>query len=69
MVRERSCRWPLVFYHLETHKTVTHPSRLALSRQQLKFFVVAELDENIDRPLSIVFVVGGDLNLSGTTNS
>ena len=69
MVRERSCRWPLVFYHLEMHKTVTYSSGLALSRQQLKFLVVTELDENIDRPLSIVFVVGGDLNLSGTANS
>jgi len=51
------------------HKTVTYSSGLALSRQQLKFLVVTELDENIDRPLSIVFVVGGDLNLSGTANS
>ena len=51
------------------HKTAAYSSGLSLSRQQLEFLVVTELDENIDRPLSIVFVMGGDLNLSGTADS
>ena len=31
--------------------------------------MVTELDKNINRPLVVVFVVGGDLNLTSTADS
>ena len=41
---------------------------LALTGEKLQLFVITELDENVDRPFAVVFMLG-QLNLSRTADT
>jgi len=46
----------------------THSARLSLSSEQLQFLAVAELDQDVDRPLVVVFVFA-DADLASASNA
>lgn len=46
----------------------TYSSGLAFTGKQLKLLRITELDENVDRPFAVVFMLG-QLNLSRTADT